>query len=219
LDDLLNGCLNHLTVTGKRGSFKVNDTDKKGNTLLHKAVMGKRITLLERLLKLGASRRRKNAAGETAFFTAAKLGHYRMALILRQNGSSLITRNGSKQSILHAVLDQEVIDDRTFNFLKWIIRESPGLLHTRDDQKKTPLHVASERNHQQVVDLILEHLPGSQDKKEQYLWKKTSSGQTAQQIAKNNFYYSLEVKLRTYAKEKLGSGRRESLVVESFSTF
>ncbi len=208
LDTHMNEAIHLLPACKVKKRFRADDADNKGNTLLHKAVMGNHSSTISLLLHLHASKRKKNKLGETPLFTAIRKGRFKAAVLLHNKGAALDTKNKEEKNIIHALLEHHEMGETEIRLLRWIIKHHPKLLFGKDKDGKTPLHAAAERNHEKVIDILLESLPGSDKENEEYLLEKTAAGHTAQEIAKTNRFDALEMKIRTYSKEKLGSRQK-----------
>jgi ankyrin repeat protein len=69
----------------------INDTDKFGSTLLHKAVVYGNVSLVKDLLELGANPRIKNMKGETPIFYLNKNKQDILKLFLENVGAVIYT--------------------------------------------------------------------------------------------------------------------------------
>ena len=53
---------------------KLNEQDKEGNTLLHKAIEGRKVELVKKLVEKGVNQSIMNKAGENTYILTAKVG-------------------------------------------------------------------------------------------------------------------------------------------------
>ena len=224
--DVLEASLRYLMLNGKLEKFNPCSTDNKGHTFLHKAALGSHNHLIDYLISLKVPKNNADKEGYTPLFLAVKVGNYDFAKKLYEYGGHLkssINIGQSivhlstqfkppkilEQSLIHLILDREILCPESFKFLKWVLDKHPSLLFERDEEKRTPLHIIAERNHISALNLVLEWLPGSQEKNERYLWKKSASGFVAHEIAKNNQFYELERMIRNFPKDWLGSHHKK----------
>lgn len=184
--------------------FKLNSTDLRGNTPLHKAVLGKNPEMVERLCTHRAKLEEKNDEKLTPLLLAVKTGFWEGARILLKHGAKPDQTSGDGKSLFHYILDRKEIDREGYGFLVDAIQTFPKVLLLRDNKKRTPLHILAVRGHHLSL-FILRFLPNDLEKNSKFVWTKDADGQTAFSLAEQHHHKKLARQIRTFPPESLGA--------------
>ena len=138
--------------------------DRTGRTAFFSAVMSGQGNIVRKLLARGAELK---AHGNTALHIAAEYGHRGILLMFLELASG--DYNSDSDTEFHDLEDEDVMDET------W----SEMLLRYIDTEGDTPLHKAARNGHSAVVELILEHRPGTTLRKIHRGTFKTKTGRYA----------------------------------------
>lgn len=126
--------------------------NREGNTALLLSVMQRNISLTELLLKKKAKLEVKNREGKTPLYVALENNNNEIAnLILRYGGNSAFICDLTKLSALHIVARRG--DVKMLGEL--LQTKAIALIDAQDIQGNTPLHLAVEVEHEDVIFLLL----------------------------------------------------------------
>jgi ankyrin repeat protein len=172
---------------------EVNAKDRFGHTPLIKAAKAGHLHVVRFLLEKGADINVKNESGETPLMAAAGLGEFDIVELLLNKGAQLSAKDGESRTALeHAaggnhrrVVDFLVSRGAKTNLavasmlgdtveVQRLLKEGADV-NTKDDKGKTALILAVERNHPEVVKLLIKNHADVNVK---------ASGETALRIAR-----------------------------------
>ena len=135
-----------LDYCNREETFYINENDDRtGRTAFFSAVMSGHENIIRKLLARGA---KLEAHGNTALHIAAEYGHRGILLMLLE----LASGDCNSDTEFHDLEYEDVMDR------DW----SQMLLRYIDTEGDTPLHKAARNGHSAVVELILEHRPGTE---------------------------------------------------------
>ncbi|MEM1282893.1 MAG: ankyrin repeat domain-containing protein [Chlamydiota bacterium] len=160
--------------------------DNHGDTPLHCAVRGNHPDVIKLLLKLGVPIDKSNNKGETPIMLAVKHGDCEAARILFKEGADLKKHDKRHRTIVHHIFRKQTIPMPIPMrlLLEEILVQHPTLTTLKDKNKWTPLHTLAAFGHKDELHVLLRNLPKDEQRRlNQYVWKKTKDGETAETLA------------------------------------
>ncbi len=172
-----------LNIWGSKKSHKIHEPDKKGRTPLYKVAARGKIEVARILIRWGAVANKGNNKGRTPFHVAVYNSDRQMMNLLLDSGADIVAVDKEKRTALHMLLQKEVeLSSQAYEIIEVLIRRRPDLLVLKDKEESTPLHNAAENGHLRAVSLILDHLPGPDSEKREYIFMERK-GKTAADLA------------------------------------
>ncbi|XP_075252320.1 tyrosine-protein kinase HTK16-like isoform X2 [Convolutriloba macropyga] len=133
----------------KRG---LNWRNEEGKAPLHIAAEYGNTEILRMLVNSGAYIDNINSNGETSLHVACKAGHFYTVTALVQHGASI-----NKFAVLSKLTGLHYAAQfGNFKIFEWLV-QSGAALFAVDCDRKTPLEVANERCHSEIVDYVISH--------------------------------------------------------------
>lgn len=119
---------------------------------LHDAAGAGNVEELKRLLDTGLSLEERDGTKETPLISAARAGQAPVVDVLVKRGADLMARNDRGMTALHAASYGGSLAS-----VKLLVDAGSAVNDADDKFKVTPLIIASEENHLDVVEFLLEH--------------------------------------------------------------
>lgn len=162
----------------------VNKTDKWGRTALIVAAKYGFVEMIECLQELGADIHAKSNMGRTPMHFAAMKNHVKAIKCLKDLGAYLDAKDNRDMTPIHLAVEDGFIEtikclrglgadihakdkkgNTPIHFAAWsgcleivrCLKELGADLDAKDDKKNTPLHDAAKKNHDGVVEFLLNH--------------------------------------------------------------
>ncbi|SCA63655.1 hypothetical protein SCG7086_AY_00170 [Chlamydiales bacterium SCGC AG-110-P3] len=188
--------LKFLTEGENLRTIKLSAMDREGDTVLHKACSRneQEIDVVRHLVGLEKIKKNpRNKNKETPLHNAAALGHSDLVSELVENGANAGASDNTKQTPLHVAM---LSDEDPTALAKIIIEGNPSLIREVDEKGNTPLHLAAQKGHEDMVSYIFDHLPfKTLDAATDYISKMNNEGKTAADLARDSGYPELEKRL------------------------
>lgn len=131
-------------------SINLHETNKEGNTLLHRVASKGDLSAVKNLVNLDSSLiERKNNYGSTPLHFATWFGQLSSVEYLVQQGADLKTKDIYDQTLMHAAAWNGHV-----NLVKFFLQKNLPL-EDKDQNGNTPLLSAAKNNHFQMVKLLI----------------------------------------------------------------
>eukprot|EP00049_Salpingoeca_infusionum_P011092 m.191107 g.191107 ORF g.191107 m.191107 type:complete len:708 (+) comp14835_c0_seq1:65-2188(+) len=131
----------------------ITEADNDGYTSLILAACGGSIPLVEFFLRQGASLSERNQNGDTSLLLAAYCGHTELVRWLLRHGSRSDERNNTRMGVLISAANGGQVDT-----VRFLLEElGTDSLEEMDEGGYTPLLLAAQRGHLDVVQFLAAH--------------------------------------------------------------
>ena len=114
---------------------QISSIDERGKSLLHYAVLGSAVEVVELLLSRGISPNIKDSNGETPIFDCARKAKLKIAKILINNKANINIENTRKETPLHLACHKGDLD-----FIKLLVEN--GSVVSKTLEGRLPIHYA-----------------------------------------------------------------------------
>lgn len=145
----------------QRPDCDVNLSDVRGSTPLHHACGSGSLEIVKILVEHGATIKKKNNFGNTAFHRAACFDCVSIIQYLVEYSSK--NEDGILENIVEIYNDdmQRMIHCASLNgcyaTVKYLVEECKADIEAKDKNERTPLHIAAENSHEDIVNLLIEN--------------------------------------------------------------
>lgn len=150
-----------LLLQGKLSELKsfpgkpqlVNRKDDQGNTLLHLTLENKPpLNIIKFLISTcNAEVNIKNNEGDTPLHFAIKFSSFHIFNTLLSSSANLYVKNLKGEGLLHTAIVEKKID-----CVELLLKKQPSLAFIKDDQKRSPLHIAVLAGDAKIVSLLIQ---------------------------------------------------------------
>ncbi|XP_077977718.1 uncharacterized protein LOC144433285 [Glandiceps talaboti] len=150
---------------------KLEKSDINDQCAIHMAATNNKMKIIELLIEKGANLELQDSNNQTALLIASSRGHYKIVECLLKNGADLKKTdiNGKSVFFLAAESDSENAP-KTVQALIEKCRESKSqqdanlMIMGGDNYANTPLHIASEKGHLDIVKILIKQGADYEDK-------------------------------------------------------
>ncbi|RSL40444.1 hypothetical protein CEP53_013360 [Fusarium sp. AF-6] len=130
-------------------SVNIESREEKGWTPLMMAAQEGYLEIVKDLLGAGANVNAEEKDRATALWIASQQGHIDVVRKLRESGAKVISANGSKRRPIH-----QAAQNGHLNVVKYLVNECEEDVNAEDNQKATPLVLASQGEGDMRVEIM-----------------------------------------------------------------
>ncbi|XP_052238609.1 transient receptor potential cation channel subfamily A member 1 homolog [Dreissena polymorpha] len=149
----IDGDVQIMEILVEKGA-KIDVMNQEQQTPLHKACTHNSVACIEYLLKKGANKEAKDFENFTPLALAVVHGHVRVVQMLLAAGSDVTVEDKNDSTLVFLAAEENKLDVLKVLMTTPKIKE---LINHRDEWNNSPLHVASQNGHVNVVKFLIEN--------------------------------------------------------------